>query len=255
MGVNESRWAIPPRDLVLENDQVHVWRASLDIPTSRLIQLETTLSIDERERADRFYFKKDRDHYVVARGSLRALLGHYLEMDPGRFHFRYSPYGKPELVEEFNHDDIRFNISHSAGMGLFSFSKGRDIGVDIEYVREELADEQIAIRFFSTTEVEALLALPKNQQKEAFFTCWTRKEAYIKARGEGLSLPLDQFDVSLSPGEAAELLGTRPDPGEAARWSLHELVPGKGYVAAVAVRAHKLQLKCWQWSDWKIELS
>lgn len=252
MGIKNNWEAIPPRDLILGNDQVHVWRASLDIPTSHLKQLENTLSVDERERADRFHFKKDRDHFVAARGCLRDILGHYLRIDPGRLQFRYSPYGKPDLVDKLNRDDIRFNVSHSAGVGLFAFTKCHEIGVDIEYMREDLTDEQIAVRFFSTNEVETLLALPKNQQKEAFFTCWTRKEAYIKARGEGLSLPLDQFDVSLIPGEAAALLSTRPDPGEAARWLLHELAPEKGYVAAVAVRAHKLQLKYWQWPGRKV---
>ena len=251
MDSNDLRWGFPPLNFSLESDQVHVWRAALDIPTTWLKRLERTLSVDECERAERFHFKRDRDHFMAARGCLRNILGLYLGTAPDRLQFHYSPYGKPYLVNELNKEEIRFNVSHAHGLGLIAVTKCQEIGVDIEYMRDDLADEQIARRFFSASEVNTLLALPKSQRKKAFFTCWTRKEAYIKGKGEGLSLPLDQFDVSLIPGEAAALLSTRPDPQEAARWTLSGLAPGSGYVAAVAVQARKLQLICWQWPGWK----
>jgi 4'-phosphopantetheinyl transferase len=134
-------------------------------------------------------------------------------------------------------------------LALYALTRGRALGVDVEYVRDDLAGQEIAERFFSRQEVRALSALPADARTRAFFNCWTRKEAYIKARGEGLSLPLDQFDVSLTPGEPAALLGTRPDPQEAARWLLRELAPARGYVAALAVEGRGWRLRQWRWPD------
>lgn len=240
-------WYPPPKVLTLGSDEVHVWRASLDLPASRVRGLQQTLAADERARAERFYFQKDREHFIVARGVLRDILGRYLDMQPGQLRFCYSPNGKPALAREFGGDALRFNLSHSHGLALYAVNSGREIGVDIERIRHDLAKEQIAERFFSPHEVSVLHALPANMQKEAFFTCWTRKEAYIKATGKGLTFPLDIFDVSLVPGEPAALLSTKWDPQEASRWSLQELNPGPGYVAAIAVEGHHWRLKCWQW--------
>jgi 4'-phosphopantetheinyl transferase len=142
---------------------------------------------------------------------------------------------------------LSFNLTHSHQLALYAVTRRREIGVDLEYVRADFADEQIAERFFSPREVAALRTVPENLLKEAFFHCWTRKEAYVKAKGEGLSIPLDQFDVSLAPGEPALLLSTRDDPQEADRWSLQALFPGSGYVAALAVEGRTWRLKCWQW--------
>jgi len=163
--------------------------------------------------------------------------------------FSYSPYGKPSLAEEFNVGALCFNLSHADGLALYAVTCGRQLGVDIERVRADLVDAQVAEQFFSPQEVAALRALSGNIQPQAFFNCWTRKEAYIKARGEGLSLPLDQFDVSLAPGEPAALLRTGGEPREVTRWSLKELSPGGDYVAALAVEGHGWRLRCWQWSQ------
>jgi 4'-phosphopantetheinyl transferase len=138
-------------------------------------------------------------------------------------------------------------LSHSDGLVLYAITRGREVGVDVERLRPDFAVLEVAKKFFSRREVTALVALPENQWPKAFFNCWTRKEAYIKARGEGLTLPLDRFDVSLVPGEPAALLYTNDDPQEASRWSLQELVPESGYVAALAVEGHDWRLKCWQW--------
>jgi len=240
-------WRHPPESLALADDDVHVWRASLYLAAGHIRDLQRTLAADERRRADRFYFQKDRDRFIAAHGVLRDVLSRYLNVEPSRLRFCYSPYGKPALTGEFGGERLRFNMTHSHGLALYALTRGREIGIDLEYVRADFADEQIAERFFSPQEVAVFRALPADVQIAAFFNCWTRKEAYIKARGEGLSLPLDQFDVSLSPGEPAALMSTSADPQEASRWSLQELSPGPGYVAALAVEGHSWRLKCWQW--------
>ena len=242
-------WRSPPESLVLGCDEVHVWRATLDQTPSQIQSFLQTLAADERTRAERFYFEKDREHFIVARGVLRAILGGYLNQAPESLSFCYSAHGKPSVAGEFGADAIRFNMSHSHGIALYAVAHGREVGIDIERVRFDVEVAEIAERFFSRREVEMLRTLSTEDQRQAFFRCWTRKEAYIKARGEGLSLPLDKFDVSLSPGEPAALLSTQPDPSEAARWSLQELTHAPGYVAALAVAGHGWRLACWQWPD------
>lgn len=242
----EPLWLPPPADLALSKDDVHVWRASLDLPASGVQSLQHTLAADELSRAERFHFQKDCKRFIVARGLLRAILSRYLDMEPGQLRFCYSPYGKPALATTPG-QDISFNVSHSHGLAFYAVTRGREIGVDLERIREDLDCEQIAARFFSPHENAVLRALPAKLKPEAFFNCWTRKEAYIKAKGGGLSSSLDQFDVSLAPGEPATLLKTRGDPEEATHWSLRALRPGPGYVAALAVEGHGWRLACWQW--------
>ncbi len=229
------------------DDEVHVWRAALDQTPSQIHGFLHYLAADERARAERFYFERDREHFIVARGVLRAILGSYLNRAPECLSFCYSSLGKPALAGESDGDAIRFNVSHSHGVALYAVTRGREVGIDLERIRFDLAVAEIAERFFSRREVAMLRTLPPEGQRQAFFRCWTRKEAYTKARGEGLSLPLDQFDVSLAPGEPAAVLGTQRDPSEAFRWSLQELTPAPGYVAALAVAGHGWRLACWQW--------
>lgn len=247
-------WRLPPESVPLEADEVHVWRAALDVEALRRQSLWQTLSPDERTRAERFHFRKDHDSFVVARGLLRLILGRYLNAEPDRLRFRYTQYGKPALAGEFAKEGFCFNLSHSDGLALYAVTRNRKIGVDLERVRPDFADEKIAEQFFAGGEVAALRALPVHAQQEAFFNCWTRKEAFIKARGEGLSLPLDDFEVSLVPGEPAALLSTKGDAREASRWSLRELTPEPGYVAALAVEGHNWRTECWQWSNAHIHL-
>jgi 4'-phosphopantetheinyl transferase len=201
------------------------------------------------KRAERFYLQKDREHFIVARGLLRAILSRYLDMKPSQLRFCYNCHGKPFLATTSGRDTLSFNLSHSHGLALCAVTRGRKIGIDLERVRTDFACEQIAERFFSPRENAALHALPSSMRHEAFFTCWTRKEAYIKAKGEGLLLLLDQFDVSLAPGEPATLLNSRWDSQEASRWSLQELILSPGYTAALAVEGHGWRLTCWQWPE------
>ena len=240
-------WPSPPQTLVLGLDEIHVWRATLDQAPSQIQSFLHSLASDEQARAERFYFDRDRDHFIVARGVLRAILGRYLNQAPENLSFCYGSHGKPALAGKTGRDAIHFSVSHSHGVALYAVSRGREVGVDLEITRTDLAVAEIAERFFSRREIAMLRTLPPELHCQAFFRCWTRKEAYIKARGEGLSLPLDQFDVSLLPGEPAAVLGTQQDPSEAPRWSLQELVPAPGFAAALAVEAHGLRLTCWQW--------
>lgn len=233
------------------SDEVTVWCARLDQPASRVGSLRPVLAEDERARADRFHFEKDRTHFTVARATLRTILGGCLGIDPRQLQFSYSHYGKPSLATGSADDRLRFNVSHSGGMALFALSNNRELGVDIEFIRPDIEHDRIAERFFSPREVSVLLSLPEALRTEAFFNCWTRKEAYIKARGEGLSFPLDQFDVSLRPGEPAALLETLGDAGEAARWRLHAMDPREGYAAAIAVEGKDWRLNCWRWPDYE----
>ncbi len=237
-------WSTPTAETThLADGEVHLWRASLAQTPGALERFHTTLAPDEAAKAARYHFQRDRDHYIAARGVLRRLLGLYLARPPETLRFAYGAYGKPALAGAH---DLQFNLSHSHGLALYAFARGRDLGVDLEHLRADLAGEEIAARFFSAREVHMLGAVPAELRTRAFFNCWTRKEAYIKARGEGLSHPLDAFDVSLAPGEPAALLGTRGDPQELTRWTLHALDAGENYAAALAVHGTNYTLRLWQ---------
>jgi 4'-phosphopantetheinyl transferase len=229
--------------ITLPSAAVDVWSAELtdqDLADSTPTEAwEALLAPEELGRSRRFHFAPDLRRYVYGRGLLRWLLGAYLDLDPARVQFVCSAHGKPELapalVENLAKRRLHFNLSHSGSRVLLAFAWERHIGVDVEQVRHDIEVEQIAGRFFSRAEQDALQSLESASRIPAFFRCWTRKEAYVKAKGQGLALPLDQFDVSLLPGEPAALLATRPDAGEATRWALHGLEAGPEYAAAVAV--------------------
>ena len=245
-----SWWAQPPANVILLQDDVHVWCASLDQPASGLQWLAQTLSADERVRAERFYFEQDGMRFIVGRGLLRIILGYYLGIEPSELRFCYSSRGRPTLAETTGGNRIRFNLAHSLGLALYAVTLGREIGVDLECIRIIDKTEQIVDRFFSDREKAVFRALPLNKKYEAFFTYWTCKEAYLKACGEGLSQPLDQIDVLLVPGEPTRLLSIKGDVREASRWSLQELRPASGFAAALVVEGHSYCLSCWQWSQW-----
>jgi 4'-phosphopantetheinyl transferase len=247
--IDAQIWLPGPTALAQEAEFVHVWRIPLNPSAPLLARLQGWLSQDERERAQRFRFDNHREQFIAAHGCLRDILGRYLSITPEALCFEISAYGKPSLIHENSGDQLTFNLSHSHELGLVAVSSRRAIGVDIEFIRAELADEQVARRFFSPGEVETLMSLPKEMRKEAFFTCWTRKEAFIKALGEGLSAPLDQFDVSFLPGKPAVLLETRPDPARALQWKLYGLQPGSGYAAALAAEGQTVPIQCWQWTE------
>jgi 4'-phosphopantetheinyl transferase len=211
------------------------------------MDLEAILSADERERVRRFHFDRDRSRWLVGRGRLRMLLGRYLDVLPETLSFGYGAFGKPNLTGLKT--PVQFNASHSGDILLIAVTLDRAVGIDVERIRSNLSVLEIAERFFSPRERAALAALPDALRTDAFFDCWTRKEAYIKARGEGLSLPLNGFDVAFGPGEPAKLLATRPDAADATRWRLCELDAADDYKAAVAVEGAQWTLKCWDWAQ------
>lgn len=243
--VRTATWLPSPPDVRPSLEEVHVWRTSLDRDGAEVERLWAALAPDERERAQRFHFERDRRRFVVARGVLREILGRCLGLAPARIRFAYNKYGKPSLLEDAG--GLRFNVSHSEEAALYACTLGREVGVDIELLRDDFASFEIAERFFSRAEVHSLGSLPPHLRTEGFFNCWTRKEAYIKALGEGLSHPLDSFSVSLAPGEPARLIATDGDPLEAARWSIVDLNPFQGYAAALAVWGSDPEVQCWDW--------
>jgi len=235
-------WYPNPGPLELEEAEIHVWRAYLDHTEMALHQFEATLSTDEKARANRFVFRRDRNHFVGSRGLLRELLGRYLRRSPEDLKFDYSALGKPSLRGEIFNHSVQFNVSHSHGLALLAFAVGRNLGVDVEFVRSGFASEEIADRYFSPQEIAELRALSPSLYEEGFFLCWTRKEAYIKARGEGLHIPLESFQVSLTPGWPETLVS--PDSCRWRMWSLH---PGPQYVGALVAEGQDSKLRQWRW--------
>jgi 4'-phosphopantetheinyl transferase len=243
-----EEFADPPAGaLPIGDAEVHVWRARLELPAAGLCGLARILDADESARAARFVFDVHRDRFIARRGILRLILARYLGVMPAGITLESSEYGKP-LLAGSHRTDLRFNLSHSQDVALYAMTRGRDLGVDVERIRPGLAEDSIAERFFAAGEVAALRALPQASQPAAFFDCWTRKEAFVKAKGMGLSLALDSFEVSLGDTGPARLVRTSPDPGEAARWSMVALHPAPDYAAALVVAARSFELRCWNWS-------
>jgi len=236
-----------PLTLALPTNTVHVWQVALDCSPAAIQRLANTLSTDEIHRATRFYFERDRRRFMVSRGTLRTILAAYSSVPPEQLRFHYGPQGKPELVAVADEVSLRFNLAHSHELALIAVTRGRELGVDLEWIRPLPAAEAIAGRFFSPNERTVLRALNGEQQQLTFFTCWTRKEAYLKARGDGLSLPLDQFDVALAPDEPAALLRVCGDPVEVKRWLLCALEVPPGYVATLAVEGSGWRLLTSLW--------
>ena len=239
------QWKIPPKSLSIETGQVHVWRICLNVQDQNPNKFSHILSEDEANKAEKFHFDADRIRYTVMRVTLRIILGNYLKVAPGNLEIAHSHHGKPYLTNTIKNTDLQFNISHASNLGLIAVAIDRHIGVDLEMVQKESSIESIARRFFTPGEAELLLSLPALLQPEAFFTCWTRKEAFVKAQGEGLSIPLDQLEVSFYPNDTPKLLRVGNDPGESSQWSMFHLEPGEGYVGALVVEGKDLEVMGW----------
>ncbi len=232
------RWEEASPFPVLPEDQIQVWQAVLPQTEEEAGPFLPLLSPDEAERASRFLVSRPRAAFAGARGTLRLLLSRYLEIPPQELRFCYSAQGKPFLED----NALCFNLSHSQGLALYAFSRRGPLGIDVEHLRPKVASAQIARRFFAPQEVAALDLIEPDRHTEAFFTCWTRKEAYLKARGEGLSLGLDSFAVSL--GEPAALVHSDQGTDECRRWRLCALHPQPGYVGALCAPAGDWGLRC-----------
>lgn len=194
------------------------------------------LSGAERQRASRFAFDRDRRRFIVARAQLRCLLAARLGVRPECVELVHGPRGKPALSRRFADSGLRFNVSHSEEVAVYAFALGREVGIDVEAIRLPRDADDVAARFFSRSEYEAYRALDRRDRPQGFFNCWTRKEAFIKARGDGLHYPLDRFDVSLTPGEPANILRVEGTRGEDCEWTLHSFVPRPGFIGALVVQ-------------------
>jgi 4'-phosphopantetheinyl transferase len=228
---------------------VHVWQFEIALPRDQADRYRDILSPDENQRADRFYFDRDRIRFIAARAAMRSILAGYLNAAPSEIIFSYAANGKPGLAGGLNESGLKFNLSHSHDRALLGVVSNFCIGVDIEFIKYEFASDEIAQRFFAPGEVSRLRAIPEMERASAFFSCWTRKEAYIKAVGQGLSLPLDSFEVAFGPGVQASLLQVNTSPEEAARWRMYSIPAAEGYAAAIIVEGkdHKIEYREWDW--------
>ena len=234
LGRDPRDWERPPTRTRPGPGEVDVWRFGLDLDPGEVEALAVGLADDERDRAGRFVFPRDRDRYVAGRGRLRAILGGYLGLGPGEVRFAYGPRGKPALVR--SGDRLRFNLAHAQGLALLAIAEGREVGIDLEQVRPLPDADALAGRFFSVRERDELRARPDADRLAAFFTCWTRKEAYLKALGDGLAAPLDRFRVTIDPDGPARLLEVDGRPGSESGWTMVGIAPAPGYVGALVVR-------------------
>jgi 4'-phosphopantetheinyl transferase len=236
-------WKTPPESAAVSARATHVWRVELD-GRSALGYCTSLLSPDETARAARFRFDRDRDRYVIARGALRDVLSRYTGTPPARLRFIYNEFGKPALEPA----GCAFNLSHSGDIAMIALSSQAPVGVDVEQVSRQVDIEGLAERFFCPAEADVILSLDGEARRRAFFNGWTRKEALLKARGIGVTLGLQTFEVSVHPEEPARLVAVNGNAEAAARWSLHALEPAPGYAAAVAVEGQVEETACWIWA-------
>lgn len=235
-------WRVAPREPALRALDLHLWRVPLaGQPQERLGAL---LSTDEQAQADRYHRNRDRRRFIVRRAALRLILSRYLCRAPQTLRWRPSADGKPALVEDGN---VRFNCSHSDELALIAVACGEEVGIDIERIIAARIDRLVAQRHFAPDELAALEALPPELWPRGFFNGWTRKEAYLKARGVGLALPPESLSVSLTPGQPARLLRVADSGVAEGTWSLYSLAPAPGYVAAAAIAGQGHILTGFQW--------
>jgi 4'-phosphopantetheinyl transferase len=231
----------------LHQSEVHLWSVSFDTLSEKLGHFQSTLSADEKERADRFLKIEDRALYTITRGALRSLLGAYLAIEPREVEFAYNTLGKPSLVGMGAQAALNFSVSHSGAQALLGFARGRRIGVDLERVSADTDVLELAERYFSSNEFETLRSLTTEMQHEAFYCGWTRKEAYLKARGEGIFFGLERVEVSLVRGERAIIKKVSDDPNASENWILEHFLPAPNYIGAVAAEGHDLTFRFFRW--------
>jgi len=244
-----SHWQPPPRDLSLAEQEIHMWRVPLDVPADAVAGLLEILSVEERARMQGYKFERDARHFGVSRARLRVILGGYTGMPPRDVHIDYLEHGKPALRLSSCPPPICFNASHSGGLSVVAVALGREVGVDIEKIRPFPEAESIAERFFTPGERDALRHLSVEDKEPGFFRCWTRKEAYIKARGSGLTFELNRFEVTVDGGLPPRLCHVDGRMDEAQRWWMADVQPGPGYVGAVVADGASARLQLWDFPE------
>ena len=243
-GTPHLMWPLaPPGELRVADGEVHVWSALLDRDAATVRELATLLDDEERDRASRFRRRVDRDRFIVAHGILRRVLARYVRKPPNALRFRRDRFGKPSLAHRTT---LSFNMAHSDAVALIAVTTGRPVGVDVERVAAIDDAFDVAEICFAPAERRVLRAVPAGGVCDAFFACWTRKEAFIKAVGTGLSAPLQAFEVSLAPDVPARLCRVSGSERVAASWTMDALHPAPGYVGALAVRRRDIRVSTWQ---------
>lgn len=233
-------------ELILGDRDIHVFAMPLDIGPDALEVCAEFLSPSERERAARFKFDPHRNRFIAGRGWMRWILGRYLGVAPGRIEFEYSSRGKPSLRRDVTTDNLHFNLSHSADLAALAVTRLGEIGVDVECIRSVNRVDDLVARFFSARETELFLRLAETEKPAAFFNLWTRKEAWLKATGEGITGPLSEVEVSFLAGDPARLMALHGDAEKAREWILLEFAPREDFVGAVAVRANGIRIQFWK---------
>jgi len=241
-----SVWMTPQDSMRLGAGEAHVWLVATDDP--HFESNHALLSPSEQERAAKFKFAIHRRRYVAAHGALRQILSRYLEVAAASLEFIEGAQGKPRLVQPPERVALQFNLSHSHEAALIAVALERHVGVDIEYIKPAFDWEGIVENVFAPGEIAQLKTLPAQLQGPAFFTCWTRKESYIKAKGGGLSIPLRDFEVSVDPSKPAALLSCASDAREVRHWAMVNLDAGSEYKATICIEAPLDSLKCWRWN-------
>jgi 4'-phosphopantetheinyl transferase len=234
-------WPQPAEPAALAPGEIHVWRAGLTLTSDEESRRIASLSPDERERAYRFVVARARTQFVAARSTLRAILGRYLGRAPQEVRFVLGPVGKPSLADVS--PSLYFNLSHSHEVALVAVTPCGEIGVDVEHVRDMATRDAMAERFFHPSEVATLQALPPDLRAHGFFNAWTRKEAFLKATGKGITYGIDRVEVTLAPGDSPLVLGVDGDQTEAAAWSLGVFTPAPQYLGALAMRGRWERLR------------
>ena len=241
MELPNVEWAMPSRPPVINDGKVHVWRADLPDFADKESELFRLLSVDEQQRADKYHFEKDRLSFVIRRGMLRVILASYLDQHPAQIGFKYNNFNKPAL--EVN-TQIFFNASSSQNVAIVAVTPEKRIGVDIEFLDEKFPKMEIAERYFSPDEVSSIRDLPRELQTAAFFECWTKKEAYVKAIGDGMSHPLPNLVIS---SKEPDSLSVDSLCKEARGWSITSFVPETNYIASHAYEAGQQEISYFRW--------
>ncbi len=260
------QWPFCPDAVPLAANEIHVWATTLSVASDVLENFSATLSPDEQERAQKFKFEKHRNRYIAGRGALRGILGKYFNVGPAGLRFVYSANGKPTLSGEFAGAGIHFNLAHTEDLALVAVTRIGLVGVDVEAVRPVKNVEELVARFFSPRENELFQKVSDHEKPAAFFNLWTRKEALLKATGEGITRSLSLVEVSFLPGETARLIAVSGDEKAAGEWWMRAFSPANGFVGAVAVQwgtfniqhstsniqlgnaGESLSVRCWQWA-------
>ncbi|MBN2040683.1 MAG: 4'-phosphopantetheinyl transferase superfamily protein [Spirochaetes bacterium] len=239
-------WKTPEMPAILKGNEAHIWLVEINKQVRELDYYASILTSDEKKRSSRFVFEKDRNRDIINRAVLRLLLSKYIKIDPGRINYNYNKFNKPELSHPVN-NELKFNLSHSGNLIIYAFSLRREIGIDIEKKRELNDADGIISRFCSEQEKSEYFSYPAEERGNIFISCWTRKEAYIKARGEGLAFPLNNFTMTLAPDKSPALMHVKDEKAEEKRWSFYNIIVPDDYNSTLAIEGNNIKLLYYKW--------